>query len=77
MRPGRIDRQYKVGYPQKDGRRDTFRLYLEKVRNDLDDEQIDKLAKKYLGRDKYPGLKAGEQRINVFVNVEKVSGMGS
>jgi len=44
LRPGRIDRQYKVGYPQKDGRRDTFKLYLDKVQNDLDDEQIDKLA---------------------------------
>jgi cell division protease FtsH len=44
LRPGRIDRQYKVGYPTKDGRRDTFHLYLDKVRNELTPEEIDKLA---------------------------------
>ncbi len=35
LRPGRVDRQYKVGYPQKDGRRATFDYYLAKVQNDL------------------------------------------
>jgi ATP-dependent Zn protease len=44
LRPGRIDRQYKVGYPTKDGRRDTFHLYLDKVRNELTSEEVDKLA---------------------------------
>ncbi|MGH2629473.1 MAG: AAA family ATPase [Actinomycetota bacterium] len=44
LRPGRVDRQYKVGYPQKDGRRATFDYYLAKVSNDLSDEQVDKLA---------------------------------
>jgi len=44
LRPGRIDRQYKVGYPTKDGRRDTFQLYLDKVRNELTSEEVDKLA---------------------------------
>jgi PPOX class probable F420-dependent enzyme len=41
------------------------------------DETIDRLAKKYLGEDKYPWRNPEEQRINVFVNVDKVSGMGS
>jgi cell division protease FtsH len=44
LRPGRVDRQYKVGYPQKDGRRATFEYYLAKVSNELSEEQIDKLA---------------------------------
>ena len=44
LRPGRVDRQYKVGYPQKDGRRATFDYYLAKVSNDLSEEQVDKLA---------------------------------
>jgi cell division protease FtsH len=44
LRPGRIDRQYKVGYPTKEGRRETFRLYLRKVKNDLSDQDVDKLA---------------------------------
>ena len=44
LRPGRIDRMYKVGYPSKDGRRRTFDGYLAKVKHSLTDEQIDKLA---------------------------------
>ena len=44
LRPGRIDRQYKVGYPTKDGRRNTFLLYLDKVKNELTPEEVDKLA---------------------------------
>ena len=44
LRPGRIDRQYKVGYPHKEGRKDTFKYYLAKVKNELTDEQVDKLA---------------------------------
>jgi ATP-dependent Zn protease len=44
LRPGRVDRQYKVGYPHKDGRRATFEYYLDKVSNDLTAEEVDKLA---------------------------------
>ncbi len=44
LRPGRIDRIYKVGYPSKDGRRRTYEGYLAKVRHELTPEQIDKLA---------------------------------
>jgi ATP-dependent Zn protease len=44
LRPGRIDRQYKVGYPQKEGRRATFEYYLAKVKHELSPEEIDRLA---------------------------------
>lgn len=44
LRPGRIDRQYKVGYPHKEGRRATFEYYLAKVKHELTPEQIDNLA---------------------------------
>jgi ATP-dependent Zn protease len=44
LRPGRIDRQYKVGYPHKEGRRATFEYYLAKVKHELTSEQIDNLA---------------------------------
>ncbi|HSH61537.1 MAG TPA: AAA family ATPase [Acidimicrobiales bacterium] len=44
LRPGRIDRIYKVGYPSKEGRKRTYVGYLDKVSHDLTDEQIDKLA---------------------------------
>jgi ATP-dependent Zn protease len=44
LRPGRVDRLYKVGYPHKQGRRDTFELYLSRIQHDLTTEQIDQLA---------------------------------
>jgi ATP-dependent Zn protease len=44
LRPGRIDRQYKVGYPQKNGRKETLEYYLAKVKHELTPEQVDKLA---------------------------------
>src|SRR5215469_10761915 len=44
LRPGRIDRIYKVGYPSKAGRVRTYEGYLGKVRHELTAEQVDKLA---------------------------------
>ncbi len=44
LRPGRIDRIYKVGYPSKAGRVRTYDGYLAKVRHELTLEQVDKLA---------------------------------
>jgi cell division protease FtsH len=44
LRPGRIDRIYKVGYPSKAGRIRTYQGYFAKVRNELTEEHIDKLA---------------------------------
>lgn len=44
LRPGRIDRIYKVGYPSKEGRVRTYQGYFAKVKHELTDEQIDKLA---------------------------------
>jgi cell division protease FtsH len=44
LRPGRIDRIYKVGYPSKAGRIRTYEGYLAKVRHELTPEDIDKLA---------------------------------
>ncbi len=44
LRPGRIDRTYKVGYPSKDGRIRTYEGYLDKVSNVLTAEEVEKLA---------------------------------
>ena len=44
LRPGRIDRIYKVGYPSKAGRVRTYQGYFDKVTHDLTPEQIDKIA---------------------------------
>ena len=44
LRPGRIDRIYKVGYPSKEGRKRTFEGYFSKVRNALTEADLDKLA---------------------------------
>jgi len=44
LRPGRIDRMYRVGYPSKAGRIRTYEGYLAKVSHSLTTEEIDKLA---------------------------------
>ena len=44
LRPGRIDRIYKVGYPSKVGRVRTYQGYFEKVAHELTEEELDKLA---------------------------------
>ena len=40
------------------------------------DDQIDKLAKKYIGKDKYPWRKPTEQRLKVLIEPEKVDASG-
>ncbi len=40
------------------------------------DEQIDKLAKKYLGQDEYPWRNPAEQRITVRIRPERVEATG-
>jgi cell division protease FtsH len=44
LRPGRIDRKFKVGYPQLEGRVATYRYYFDKVKHDLGNDEITKLA---------------------------------
>jgi ATP-dependent Zn protease len=44
LRPGRIDRIYKVGYPSKPGRVRTYQGYFSKVANSLTDEDLDRLS---------------------------------
>jgi cell division protease FtsH len=44
LRPGRIDRIYKVGYPSKAGRIRTYEGYFSKVQHELTEENLDKLA---------------------------------
>ncbi|MEN9304800.1 MAG: hypothetical protein RLY76_68 [Actinomycetota bacterium] len=44
LRPGRIDRMYRVGYPSKAGRIRTYEGYFAKVANELSKEEIEKLA---------------------------------
>jgi ATP-dependent Zn protease len=44
LRPGRLDRMYKVGYPSKEGRQRTYEGYFGKVRHALNPAQIEKLA---------------------------------
>jgi ATP-dependent Zn protease len=44
LRPGRIDRIFKVGYPNKEGRVRTYWGYLGKVKNSITPEEVDRLA---------------------------------
>ncbi|HAM56736.1 MAG TPA: PPOX class F420-dependent oxidoreductase [Candidatus Rokubacteria bacterium] len=40
------------------------------------DEQIDRLAKRFLGADKYPFRRPGEKRVVVRVKVDRIGGYG-
>jgi cell division protease FtsH len=44
LRPGRLDRIYRVGYPAKEGRVRTYEGYFDKISHQVTDEQIEKLA---------------------------------
>ncbi|MFM8265120.1 MAG: AAA family ATPase, partial [Acidimicrobiia bacterium] len=44
LRPGRIDRKFRVGYPSREGRIRTYRGYLDKVKNTLTEADIERLA---------------------------------
>lgn len=44
LRPGRLDRVYRVGYPSKEGRKRTYEGYFAKVSHQLTADQIDHLA---------------------------------
>jgi PPOX class probable F420-dependent enzyme len=46
------------------------------ITEDGADAQIDKLAKKYLGKDEYPWRKPEEQRLKVLIEPEKVDTYG-
>ena len=44
LRPGRLDRQYKVDYPTMEGRKRTYAGYLNKIKHVITDEQLDRLT---------------------------------
>ncbi len=44
LRPGRLDRVYRVGYPSKEGRKRTYEGYFGKVSHELTAEQLEHLA---------------------------------
>ena len=44
LRPGRLDRQYKVDFPTMEGRRKTFEGYLNKIKHGITTEQVDRLT---------------------------------
>ena len=44
LRPGRLDRIYKVGYPSKAGRKKTYEGYFGRIKHSVTPTQIDRLA---------------------------------
>ena len=40
------------------------------------DDQIDRLAQRFLGQEKYPFRQPGEVRVLIKIDVEKIRGMG-
>ena len=47
-----------------------------RITEEAADEQIDRLAQKYLGQDKYPWRNPAETRVRVVVDVASVKGAG-
>lgn len=45
---------------------------IEQISGDPAEEHIDKLAKKYIGKDKYPGRSPGEKRILLKIKPERI-----
>ena len=45
---------------------------IEQINGDVAEEHIDKLAKKYIGKDKYPGRSPGEKRVLFKIKPEKI-----
>jgi PPOX class probable F420-dependent enzyme len=45
---------------------------IEQISGDTAEEHIDKLAKKYIGKDKYPGRSPGEKRILLKIKPETI-----
>jgi PPOX class probable F420-dependent enzyme len=45
---------------------------VEQIKGDTAEQHIDKLAKKYLGKDKYPGRTPGEKRIILKIKPEHI-----
>jgi PPOX class probable F420-dependent enzyme len=45
---------------------------IEQISGDAAEEHIDKLAKKYIGKDKYPGRSPGEKRVLFKIIPEKI-----
>ena len=45
---------------------------IEQISGDAAEEHIDKLAKKYIGQDKYPGRSPGEKRVLLKIKPEKI-----
>jgi PPOX class probable F420-dependent enzyme len=48
---------------------------IEQINGKEADEHIDKLAKKYLGKDKYPGRASGEERLLLRIKLQHVASM--
>jgi PPOX class probable F420-dependent enzyme len=45
---------------------------IEQIKGDAAEKHIDKLAKKYLGKDEYPNRTAGEKRVILKIKPEKI-----
>jgi len=52
------------------------RGHVDEITEEGADQHIDKMAKKYLGADKYPGRQPGEARVLYKITPERVSHMG-
>jgi PPOX class probable F420-dependent enzyme len=62
--------------PENPYRYMEIRGHVAEITQDGADQHIDKMAKKYLGKDKYPFRQAGEVRVLYKIEPDHVSSMG-
>jgi hypothetical protein len=72
-----VDDDQEVGMAELEGRaRELFyaeiRGHIVEDTHDGAEEQIDRLAKKYLGVDTYPGHREGEQRVKFLIEPDHI-----
>jgi PPOX class probable F420-dependent enzyme len=65
-----------VSDPQNPGRYIQLRGRVAEMSEADGDAVIDRLAKKYMGVDKYPYRREGEVRVTIRIEVQRVQGMG-
>ena len=63
--------------PENPYRAVMIRGQVVEITSDGAEDHIDSMAKKYMGQDKYPFRQPGEKRVLYYIEVEKLSTMGS
>jgi hypothetical protein len=74
QRPGGPARALSATDPDNPYEAVIVRGRVDEITHEGADEHIDAMAKKYLGRDRYPFRQSGEQRVKIYIEPEVAKG---